>query len=166
MDDQKYAKLLEELRPEMMSFATVALRQDDNPQVAEDLVQNALMRLWTSRDDYDPDKNVRPGVMAFLKNEIRRYWRDKRVHSPHWGEMPETVPSDGDPEERYIDLYNAIEWLRGEYPRRADILWRYYWLGQSGPEIGEEYGISRERVRQLRSDAEEHIASRLGAEEG
>lgn len=51
-----------------------------NPTLAEDLVQETLMKAWAARRTYQPDTNFRAWTNRILRNAFYSYWRkDSRL---------------------------------------------------------------------------------------
>lgn len=71
---------LEALIPEMRAFARSLCR---DAVLADDLVQDACLRAWSSSDSFDPNQPMRPWIFRILRNEfymmLRRAWRNVNV---------------------------------------------------------------------------------------
>lgn len=55
--------------------------------IAEDLVQQILLKIHISRDDFDNEKNLKSWVFSIAQNQIIDHWRsDKEKFSKHTNE--------------------------------------------------------------------------------
>lgn len=71
---------LEALMPEMRAFARSLCR---DPYLADDLVQEACLKAWSSADSFDQSQPMRPWLFRIIRNEyymqMRRSWRSVHV---------------------------------------------------------------------------------------
>jgi RNA polymerase sigma-70 factor (ECF subfamily) len=95
---------LVKLMPFMRSFARSL---SGNRELAEDLVQDVLTKVWRYRASFRPGSNLKAWVFAILRNEFyshrRRAWRQVAWDS----EWAENIPIDGD-QEWAVDLSDAV----------------------------------------------------------
>ena len=77
-----FARLCDELRPDLFRFAFWLARDRD---VAEDVVQEALLRAWRSRDAWRRSAPPKPWLLTIVRREHARLYERKRH---------ETVPVD------------------------------------------------------------------------
>ncbi|HET7756589.1 MAG TPA: sigma-70 family RNA polymerase sigma factor [Steroidobacteraceae bacterium] len=68
--------LLESLRPELLRFAHWLAR---DRSIAEDIVQEALLRAWRSRDTLKDPAAARPWLLTIVRREHARLYERKRL---------------------------------------------------------------------------------------
>lgn len=71
-DRSAFGQLFDRYYALFVSFARKLLRDD---QVAEDLVQNVFVRVWSSRERLDIDRNIRSYLLVAVRNEVFCYLR-------------------------------------------------------------------------------------------
>jgi RNA polymerase sigma-70 factor, ECF subfamily len=71
-----FARLLEGLRPDLVRFAFWLAR---DRSVAEDVVQETLIRAWKSRDELKDAAAVRPWLLTIVRREHARLFERKRL---------------------------------------------------------------------------------------
>lgn len=126
---------------------------------ADDLVQDALLRAWQRRGDFDPDRgSVRAWLLAFVADQARQRWRRRR--------QP-TIPLDLDlhvdaiagPDGAPTDVRRAISELA---PRqRTAIVLRHY-VDLTYAEIAVVMNCSVGTVRSTLHDAHARLHTLLG----
>jgi RNA polymerase sigma factor (sigma-70 family) len=74
--EASFVARLEALMPELRAFARGLCR---DAALADDLVQDACLKAWTSQEMFDPAQPMRPWLFRILRNEFymqkRRSWR-------------------------------------------------------------------------------------------
>jgi RNA polymerase sigma-70 factor (ECF subfamily) len=109
-----FARLLETLRPDLVRFAFWLAR---DRAVAEDVVQETLIRAWKSRDELKDSAAARPWLLTIVRREHARLYERKRLPTVD----VEQVEALGDPalasdgEAGLEDLRRAILQLPDEY---------------------------------------------------
>jgi RNA polymerase sigma-70 factor (ECF subfamily) len=157
-----FARLCEELRPDLYRFAFWLARDRG---VAEDVVQEALLRAWRSRESLAETTAVKPWLLTIVRREHARLYERKRF---------ETVPVDDlvgseSPElgvvqdEDVMIVRRAILALEPDYrePLVMQVL-----LGHSTMEIAEALGISQRAVLTRLYRARLKLRQRLGLDGG
>src|SRR3954468_21153991 len=71
-----FTRLLEMLRPDLVRFACWLAR---DRQVAEDVVQETLIRAWKSRDELKDPGAARPWLFTIVRREHARLYERKRL---------------------------------------------------------------------------------------
>src|SRR5690348_4434938 len=71
-----FARLLETLRPDLLRFAWWLAR---DRAVAEDVVQETLIRAWKSKDELKDPAAARPWLLTILRREHARLYERKRL---------------------------------------------------------------------------------------
>jgi RNA polymerase sigma-70 factor, ECF subfamily len=109
-----FTRLLEMLRPDLLRFAWWLAR---DRSVAEDVVQETLIRAWKSRDELKDPAAVRPWLFTIARREHARLYERKRLPTVDVDELEAlgdpALASDGDA--ALLDLRQAILKLPEEY---------------------------------------------------
>jgi RNA polymerase sigma-70 factor (ECF subfamily) len=83
-----------------------------NPEMADDLAQEALVRAWQSRDSFVPGTNLKAWLFAILRNQLysdrRRAWRQ----APWDQESAERIPGSTQDQNWAADLSDTARALR------------------------------------------------------
>jgi len=108
-----FTRLLEMLRPDLLRFAYWLAR---DRQVAEDVVQETLIRAWKSREELKDPAAARPWLFTIVRREHARLFERKRLPTVDVDE----VEALGDPalatdDAALLDLRRAIMQLPDEY---------------------------------------------------
>ena len=129
-----------------------------NRAVAEDLVQDTLLRAWRSMDRLNDHRAVKSQPLTILRREnARRFERQRPPESAIPTEELAATRTDYDTSTEAFVLRRALERLPGEY--REPLLMQVV-LGYSQKEIAAQLGISvagagtrlfraRERLREM-----------------
>ncbi|HEY1899205.1 MAG TPA: sigma-70 family RNA polymerase sigma factor [Steroidobacteraceae bacterium] len=106
-------RLFEALRPELLRFAWWLAR---NRAVAEDVVQEALLRAWRSRDSLKDPAAARSWLLTIVRREHARLYERKRLEITDLDQVvaaeDSQLASDGD---ELVGLRLAITQLPDEY---------------------------------------------------
>ncbi len=109
-----FTRLLEMLRPDLLRFAYWLAR---DRQVAEDVVQETLIRAWKSREELKDPAAARPWLFTIVRREHARLFERKRLPTVDVDEVEAlgdpALASDGDA--GLLDLRRAIMQLPDEY---------------------------------------------------
>jgi RNA polymerase sigma-70 factor (ECF subfamily) len=109
-----FTRLLEMLRPDLVRFALWLAR---DRSVAEDVVQETLIRAWKSRDELKDSAAVRPWLFTIARREHARLYERKRLPTIDIDDAEAlgdpALASDGDA--ALLDLRRAIMRLPDEY---------------------------------------------------
>ena len=126
-----------------------------NKADVDDVVQEALIHLakkahhW--RSEFKWDTFAAAVTRNFVINDsIKKCNKSSCLESIEGSKMALPITDNGYTElckkELYNILYDCMKCLAAEEPRVADILKRYYFMGQSQAEIGAEWNISQPGV--------------------
>jgi RNA polymerase sigma-70 factor (ECF subfamily) len=137
-----FSRLLEMLRPDLLRFA-VWLARDRS--VAEDVVQETLIRAWKAREELKDPAAARPWLFTIVRREHARLFERKRLPLVD----VDSVEALGDPalatadDAGLLDLRRAILKLPDEYrePLVMQVLG-----GFSTAEIATELGLTQPTV--------------------
>ena len=127
----EFTRLAEKYKDAVFRLAFSLLK---NAADADDVVQNALLRLYQSGKRFDGDEHVRNWLLRVTVNECRMLWRSSRHQAASIDEYAETLAFEAP---YYGDLFRAIMALDAKY--RAVIVLYYY----EGYAIGEIAQILR-----------------------
>jgi RNA polymerase sigma-70 factor (ECF subfamily) len=109
-----FTRLLEMLRPDLLRFAYWLAR---DRSIAEDVVQETLVRAWKSRAELKDPAAARPWLFTILRREHARLYERKRLPTVDVDELEAlgdpALASDGDA--GLLDLRRAILQLPDEY---------------------------------------------------
>jgi RNA polymerase sigma-70 factor (ECF subfamily) len=103
--------------PRLRRYARFLLR---NPQAADDLVQDTLVRAVAAVDSWQPDSNMRAWLFTIMKNVMRNDFRRAKNADIHVGEEIDNHPAtavDGNQEARVAlaDMQRALNDLPAEF---------------------------------------------------
>lgn len=148
----------------LVSYASRYLSDRD---AAEDIVQEAMLRLWEHRRKWSPSDRLRGMLYRMVRNlainelkkrEVRRAWAESPAHH-HSPPQATLTPLDLTVRS---ELRRTIERAIDELParrREVFILSRYH--GHSYREIAELMGISSQTVANQMSAALDYLRQRL-----
>lgn len=133
----RFNRLIGVLHKDMYRYAAWLCR---DPSIAEEVVQEALMRSWKSLEALREDDAAKPWLMTIVRRENARYFERKRLETVDIDNLTPAQAAmlvEGDDSERDA-LREAIYRLEDDYrePLVLQIL-----LGHSTKEIAELMGI-------------------------
>jgi len=141
-----FARLLATLRPDLVRFAFWLAR---DRAVAEDVVQETLIRAWKSREEIKDPAATRPWLLTIVRREHARLYERKRLPTVDLADVeaqgdPALLASDTSESDAGLDdLRRAIMQLPDEYrePLVMQVLG-----GLTTAEIGKELGLTQAAV--------------------
>ena len=135
-------RLFESMRPDLLRFAHWLAR---DRALAEDIVQEALLRAWRSRDALKDQAAARAWLLTIVRREHARLYERKRLElvALDEGIEPEGMPSPPGPDSEIDSLHGAILKLPLEY--REPLIMQVLG-GFSTAEIAEELSLSSTAV--------------------
>ncbi len=112
--DTDTSRLFEALRPDLLRFAHWLAR---DRSIAEDIVQEALLRAWRSREALKDAGAARAWLLTIVRREHARIYERKRLELVPLDEVAETQPGAkyAEPEGELFALRHAIMKLPLEY---------------------------------------------------
>jgi len=156
-----FARLCEELRPDLYRFAFWLAR---DRQVAEDVVQEALLRAWRSRDSLGDTEAAKPWLLTIVRREHARLYERKRfetvpVDELVSGESPELAVVE---QREVLDMRRAIFALEADYrePLVMQVL-----MGLTTGEIAGELGLTQGAVLTRLFRARQKLRKAMGLAE-
>jgi RNA polymerase sigma-70 factor, ECF subfamily len=136
------ARLFESLRPDLLRFAHWLAR---DRAIAEDIVQESLLRAWRSRDALKEPAAARAWLLTIVRREHARLYERKRLELVSLEEVAETAdaPRLAGPDGDLLTLRHAIMKLPIDYrePLVLQVLG-----GFSTEEIARELSLSSTAV--------------------
>ena len=136
------AQLFESLRPDLLRFAQWLAR---DRAVAEDIVQESMLRAWRSRDALKEPAAARAWLLTIVRREHARLYERKRLELVSLEEVAESadVAGPAGPDGDLLALRYAIMKLPIDYrePLVLQVL-----AGFSTEEIARELGLSSTAV--------------------
>jgi RNA polymerase sigma-70 factor (ECF subfamily) len=156
--ESAFARLCDELRPDLYRFAFWLAR---DREVAEDVVQEALLRAWRSRESLAGTGSFKPWLLAIVRREHARLYERKRfetvpVDDLVGSESPELAVTE---EQETMDVRRAIFALEDDYrePLVLQVL-----MGYSTDEIAEQLGLTQGAVLTRLFRARHKLRRQLG----
>ncbi|GAC1455174.1 MAG: hypothetical protein PVS2B3_05780 [Steroidobacteraceae bacterium] len=135
-------QLFESLRPDLLRFAQWLAR---DRAIAEDIVQEALLRAWRYRDALKDPGAARPWLLTIVRREHARLYERKRLELVSLDDAVEIAPGPGsaESEDQLFALRHAIMKLPIQYrePLVLQVLG-----GFSTDEIARELALSSTAV--------------------
>ena len=154
-----FARLCDELRPDLFRFAFWLAR---DRQVAEDVVQESLLRAWRSRESLAETGAAKPWLLTIVRREHARLYERKRfetvpVDDLVGSESPELAAAE---EQQTLDLRRAILELEDDYrePLVLQVL-----MGLTTDEIASQLGLTQAAVLTRLFRARQKLRKRLVA---
>ncbi len=156
-----FARLCDELRPDLFRFAVWLAR---DRQVAEDVVQEAMLRAWRSKESLAEAGAAKPWLLTIVRREHARLYERKRfetvpVDDLVGAESPELAAAE---EQETLDMRRAIFELETDYrePLVMQVL-----MGLSTQEIATELGLTQAAVLTRLFRARQKLRRRLAPHE-
>ena len=156
--ERRFAEACDGLRPQLYRFAFWLAR---DRQVAEDVVQEAYLRAWNSRENLEAEGALKGWLLTIVRREHARLYERKRVQTV---QIDELVASDS-PElavaeqKDVMDMRRAIFALEPDYrePLVMQVL-----MGYSTDEIAAELGLTQAAVLTRLFRARHKLRQQLG----
>lgn len=160
--ESAFARLCAELRPDLFRFAFWLAR---DRSAAEDVVQEALLRAWRSREGLSDEAAVKPWLLTIVRREHARLYERKRFETV---QVDELVGSES-PElgvavdQEVLNVRRAILALDDDYrePLVMQVL-----LGHTTDEIAVVLGLTRGAVLTRLFRARQKLRQLLGLAAG
>jgi RNA polymerase sigma-70 factor (ECF subfamily) len=153
-----FTRLCAELRPDLYRFAFWLAR---DRQVAEDVVQEALLRAWRSRESLAEAGAAKPWLLTIVRREHARLYERKRLETVQVDELvdrdsPELAAAEA---QEVLDVRRAIFDLEDDYrePLVLQVL-----MGHTTEEIARQLGLTQGAVLTRLFRARQKLRKRLG----
>ena len=156
--ETEFAQLCEGLRPDLFRFAFWLAR---DRAVAEDVVQESLLRAWRSRESLDASGSAKQWLLTIVRREHARLYERKRFDTVQVDELVSAESSElAVAEEREVlDMRRAIFALEDDYrePLVLQVL-----MGFSTEEIAGQLGLTQGAVLTRLFRARQRLRHQLG----
>jgi RNA polymerase sigma-70 factor (ECF subfamily) len=159
---RRFSILCESLRPDLLRFAWWLGRDRG---LAEDVVQESLLRAWKSFDSLADEGKARAWLLTIVRRELARSFEKKR---PELADVDALIAAESamlaaPEDERVEEMRNAIFRLDEEYrePLVLQVL-----LGYSTQEIADLMGMRQGAVLTRLFRARARLREQLGIAEG
>jgi RNA polymerase sigma-70 factor (ECF subfamily) len=153
-----FVRLCEGLRPDLFRFAFWLAR---DRHVAEDVVQEALLRAWRSRESLDEAASAKQWLLTIVRREHARLHERKRFETVQVDELvsDESLELAVAEEREVLDMRRAIFALDEDYrePLVLQVL-----MGFSTGEIARELGLTQGAVLTRLFRARQRLRCDLG----
>jgi RNA polymerase sigma-70 factor (ECF subfamily) len=138
----RFQALCQSLRPDLLRFALWLSR---DRSLAEDVVQESLLRAWKARGSLLDEGAAKPWLLTIIRREYARTFERMSIMTVDVDELVGSEEADlGDPEDQNIaELRAALDRLPIEY--RKPLLMQVQ-MGYSTAEIARELDLSRPAV--------------------
>ena len=153
-----FSQLCAGLRPDLFRFAFWLARDRD---VAEDVVQESLLRAWRSRESLDATESAKQWLLTIVRREHARLYERKRfdtvpVDDLVNAESPELAVAE---EREVLDMRRAIFALEEDYrePLVLQVL-----MGLTTEEIAGQLGLTQGAVLTRLFRARQRLRRQLG----
>jgi RNA polymerase sigma-70 factor, ECF subfamily len=155
---RRFGSLCESLRPDLLRFAWWLGRDRG---LAEDVVQESLLRAWKSFESLEDESKARSWLLTIVRRELARSFEKKR---PELADIDALVAAESavlaaPEDERVEEMRNAIFRLDDEYrePLMLQVL-----LGYSTQEIADLMGMKQGAVLTRLFRARARLRQQLG----
>ena len=102
--EPSFTELLVKHTPQLRAFA---ISLSSSPTLADDLVQEALMRAWKNRDKFEKGTNIKAWLLTILRNIYFNQWR-RQKRSPITGSEEQLIfASTGEEQSSHMDLLDV-----------------------------------------------------------
>jgi len=160
MTNEMFEHIARELRPRLLS---VGRQFFGNDNMAEDIAQEALMRLWLVRSKIDLQAGIQPLALRLAKNLCVSEWRRRQVRqtaipSQQETTQPETVTRRMEAEEDVRRLWVAVSRLM---PAEQRLFRMRYELEMDLAQITAVTGLGPRSVSAMLSAAKRKILEML-----
>lgn len=137
-DRRRFERVVGQLRQDLYRYALWLSR---DPQVAEDVVQESMVRAWRGLDGLQDDDKARPWLVTIVRREYFRFRERQREETLDPSIIADIAEQDADP--LVQELRTAIFALEDNYrePLALQVL-----MGHTTEEIAEIMGLSQGAV--------------------
>ena len=159
-DRKAYTELFEATSGPLFRYA---LRLVHSEEIAEDLVQDAFLRIWQKRSELDPNRSLRAFLYTVVRNLALSHDRVLKNRKSLLAQMEHPV-SPSSPEETVNTKWLGIrirQWINELPDRRKEAFQLSRFDGLSYEEIANIMGVSIKTVDNHVWKALSHLKSRL-----
>ena len=155
---RRFATLCEPLRQDLVRFAFWLAR---DRALAEDVVQEAMLRAWKALDSLDDDARARPWMLTIVRREYARTFERKRLEVTDLDALvaAEADVLAGEEDAELAEMRAALFRLEDDY-REPLVL--QVMMGYSTEEIAVQLGLTQGAVLTRLFRARQKLRSALG----
>jgi RNA polymerase sigma-70 factor (ECF subfamily) len=157
--ESAFARLCDELRPDLFRFAFWLAR---DRQVAEDVVQESLLRAWRSRESLAETAAAKPWLLTIIRREHARLFERKRFRTVQVDELVDSESPElaAEEDQETMDVRRAIFALDDDYrePLVLQVL-----MGLTTDEIASQLDLTQAAVLTRLFRARQKLRKRLVA---
>jgi RNA polymerase sigma-70 factor (ECF subfamily) len=171
-DPEAFAALVAEYRRPVYSYL---LRCGVAPDDRDDLFQVIFLKIHRSASQYEPSRPAHPWIFTIVANEVRTYWRRRKVRALVFAGPEANEPEDPAPDgERVVQARQTVALLEAEIRRlplaQREVLILASLEGRPLAEVAEVLGIPlntvKTHLRRARLSLSERLARRRAAQPG
>jgi RNA polymerase sigma-70 factor (ECF subfamily) len=155
---RRFAVLCEPLRPDLVRFAFWLAR---DRALAEDVVQEAMLRAWKALDSLDDSGRAKQWMLTIVRREHARTWERKRLEVTNVDSLidseADVLATEEDP--AISEMREALFRLEDDY--REPLLLQVM-MGYTTDEIATEMGLSRGAVLTRLFRARQKLRAAMG----
>ena len=163
-DEQAYAEVFEALHTPLLRYT---IKLIDNEPAAYDVVQDAFIKLWTTRDRLDPDRSLKAFLFTIVRNLSFNYQRQLKAQQARITAMPTQETTSVPAPEETMDAEALGDRLRGWIaelpPRRREAFHLSRYEGLTHEEIADVMDLTPRTVTNHIMLALQHLRGRLNA---
>jgi RNA polymerase sigma-70 factor (ECF subfamily) len=149
------------------SLLAYATRLTNDRAIAEDVVQETLIRAWKHADDLVGEKgSVRGWLLTVARNIVTDRARARAVRPTEVAESPTTGPVVGDHAEHVVNTMVVLHALHTLSQEHREVVVELYYRGKSVAEAAEALGIPPGTVKSRCYYALRAMRSTMGAPAG
>ncbi|MDE6651719.1 MAG: sigma-70 family RNA polymerase sigma factor [Paramuribaculum sp.] len=142
----------EDVLPLYADMFRVAVALLGNREEAKDVVQNAMVKLWTIKDKLDEVRSLKAYCYGMVRNACLSRIAQARATEPVDGLM---IVADGSTPHRIVEAQDSLRILKQAIetmpPEQSEVMKLSAYAGMSNPEIAELTGLSETNVRAILS---------------
>jgi len=154
-DTTAFKKFYDSIWTRLLSFAT-RFTNDEDP--AKDIIQEVLIKLWNTKEDFKTAANVKAFLYISIKNRCLDFLKQQNLHNVKHQQLSYQLQSEGENNhEQFQITTELLEILNNEIknlpagPRKVFEL--IYFKEMKVPEVAILLGISEKTVMNQRSTA-------------
>lgn len=153
MEIEEFTKKIVTMRKELYSIAS---RMAGNGDMAEDMVQETMLKLWSIRHSLDRHTSHKALAITILRNKYNDYWRHRQLETGIRSGQTEAITEQASLEEK--DEVELIKDIIGHLPPLQAQIFRMKEIeGYDKEEIMKITGCSPDSLRQNLSRARKRI---------
>jgi RNA polymerase sigma-70 factor (ECF subfamily) len=142
-DQAAFSDLFDELHPALLRYAWRLVRDEE---AAQDVVQDAFLRLWRRRETLDPSRSLRSLLYTTVHNRALNWIRDRNLHARPEDTLDARVSAETVDEAGRMDAERLRAfldaWIARLPPRRREAFVLSRYQGLTHAEIADVMGLT------------------------